>query len=150
MIKVKYIANEPNGSYKRWIRLILNNKLTGSYTIEYALIMPIILAVILLCIYVTIYMHDRAVMDYAVTRTIVGLGQDDTITDDEVVCQIEDELSQGLFGKWENEVEIVRSADTRIIEVNSTMKMPLGLLDSIMGKGIFKVNIIKYGISNRK
>lgn len=124
------------------MKTIINKKVSGSYTIELSLIMPILLGIIILCIYMLLYVHDIAVMEYAVTRACI---QYDFYNSNYVETDVEDciknEISKSCIGKWNSSINIDADYDEIVVSVQGVMIHSQGLVDNLVWKKPFTISV---------
>ena len=117
-------------------------KYRGSYTIEASLLMPIVLGIILLIIYLSIYIHDKAIIEYE----IVNAGLNSISCDREILGEtdirneLEDNIHKHTFGRWNIDITVDEDIDGRIyISVEGLMGYSQGLIRRLITEKLFYV-----------
>jgi len=124
----------------------LSIKYKGSYTVEISLIMPIVLGVIFVCIYLCFFVHDRAVMEYACTKSLLEAERySEPVSDYDLEQIIESELIKGLAGRWDYTITIAYDNDCVEIVLNGKMGESLKLPDVVADSGLFGIEVHRKG-----
>lgn len=123
---------------KKYLKL----KVNGSYSIEISLIMPIVIGVILIILYLSMYIYDKCVFEYALTKILAYTYSTDEYarlaTDvDDILLEV---LDSNTIMQWD--IAIVTSDyDGEIsVEVTANTKYSQGLIDSIVSNNLFKIH----------
>lgn len=116
----------------------------GSYTIELSLIMPIILGVIMLCLYMTVYVHDRVVMEYVVTKAQLDYQEQmDTKSRKEIEESVSQEIEKLCIGRWKTKINVRITGNKVSINVEGIMLQSQRLIDNIIENKIFAIKVVR-------
>lgn len=115
------------------------NKMSGSFTIELALLMPFLLGVFLFLLFMTYYLHDCCIIEKA-CQTAVLRGSQETKQEqiEEIMEEAFDEVVPGrLLGNFLIDGSVVITKEIVMIEKRGVMEMREGFLAKLLHEKIF-------------